>query len=87
MCDEIVVYSSACVLRNKITCGMTLDYSEEEVRNVNITRSRPHPRHSDPKDFIGFSKIIKWVRPTLIQNSDLPDSRILRLFFIWSLSK
>ena len=36
-CDEIVVYASACVLRNKMTCAMKLDYSEEEVRNVNLT--------------------------------------------------
>ena len=34
---EIVVYASACVLRNKMTCAMKLDYSEEEVRNVNLT--------------------------------------------------
>ena len=27
------------VLRNKITCAMKLDYSEEEVRNVNLTRT------------------------------------------------
>ena len=39
MCDEIVVYASACVLRNKMTCAMKLDYSEEEVRNVNLTHS------------------------------------------------
>ena len=32
---------SACVLRNKITCAMKLDYSAEEVRSVNLTR--PHP--------------------------------------------
>ena len=30
-------YASACVLRNKMTCAMKLDYSEEEVRNVNLT--------------------------------------------------
>ena len=34
---KIVVYASACVLRNKMTCAMKLDYSEEEVRNVNLT--------------------------------------------------
>ena len=39
MCDEIVVYASACVLRNKMTCAIKLDYSEEEVRSVNLTRS------------------------------------------------
>ena len=39
MCVEIVVYASACVLRNKMTCTMKLDYSEEEVRNVNLTHS------------------------------------------------
>ena len=39
MCGEIVVYASACVLRNKMTCDMTLDYSEGEVRSVNLTRS------------------------------------------------
>ena len=27
----------ASVLRNKMTCAMKLDYSEEEVRNVNLT--------------------------------------------------
>ena len=31
------MYASACVLRNKMTCAMKLDYSEEEVRNVNLT--------------------------------------------------
>ena len=39
MCDEIVEYASACVLRNKMTCAMKLDYSEEEVRSVNLTHS------------------------------------------------
>ena len=47
----IVRYASACVLRNKMTCAMELDYSEEEVRNVNLTLSlvltqlRPAARH------------------------------------------
>ena len=30
---------SACVLRNKMTCAIKLDYSEEEVHNVNLTLS------------------------------------------------
>ena len=33
------MYASACVLRNKMKCGMKSDYSEEEVRSVNLTRS------------------------------------------------
>ena len=33
---EIVVYASACMLRNKMTCAMKFDYSEEEVRSVNL---------------------------------------------------
>ena len=39
MCNEIVVYASACVLRSKMTCARKLDYSEEEVRSVNLTHS------------------------------------------------
>ena len=39
MCDEIVMYANACVLRNKMTCAMKLDYSEEEMRSVNLTSS------------------------------------------------
>ena len=39
MCDEIVVYVSACVLRNKMMCAMKLDYSEEDVHSVNLTGS------------------------------------------------
>ena len=39
MCDEIVVYAIACVLRNKMACAMKLDYSEEEVRKFNLTFS------------------------------------------------
>ena len=35
MCDASVVYASACVLRNKMTCTMEL----KEVRNVNLTLS------------------------------------------------
>ena len=33
------MYASACVLINKMTCAMKLDYSEEEVRSLNLTRS------------------------------------------------
>ena len=37
-----VVYAS--VLRNKMTCAMKLDYSEEEVRSVNLAcSSSSHP--------------------------------------------
>ena len=39
MCDELVMYATACMLRNKITCAMVLNYSQEELRNVNRTRS------------------------------------------------
>ena len=39
MCDEILVYASACVLRNKMACAMKLDYNTEEVRSVNLTHS------------------------------------------------
>ena len=39
MCDEHVVYASACVLRNKMMCGMKLAYSEKEMRSVSLTRS------------------------------------------------
>ena len=39
MCNEIVVHESDCVLRNKMTCAMKLDYNEEEVRSVNLTHS------------------------------------------------
>ena len=40
MCDVTVVCASACVLRNKMTCAMKLEYnvSEEEVHNVNLTQ-------------------------------------------------
>ena len=34
MCDDLVVYASACVLRSKITCADKLDYSEEEVHSI-----------------------------------------------------
>ena len=33
------MYASACVLRNKMTCAMKLDYSEEEVG----AQRQPHP--------------------------------------------
>ena len=40
-CCEDHVYCPS--VRNKMTCAMTLDYIEEEVRNVNLTRSSsPH---------------------------------------------
>ena len=32
-------FSLACVFRNKMTCAMKSDYSEEEVRSVNLTHS------------------------------------------------
>ena len=33
------MYASACVFRNKMTCVMKLDYSEEEEPSVNLTCS------------------------------------------------
>ena len=36
MCDDLVVYASACVLRSKITCAEKIDYSEEEVHRFNV---------------------------------------------------
>ena len=39
MYDEIIVYASVCVLKNKMTCATKLDYSDEEVRNLNLTHS------------------------------------------------
>ena len=36
------MYASVCVLRNKMMCVMKLNYGEEEVRNVNLTRSQPN---------------------------------------------
>ena len=39
MCDEIVADAIARALRNTMTCAMKLDYSEEGVRSVNLTRS------------------------------------------------
>ena len=37
MCDDSVVYASACVLRSKMTCAEKLDLSEEKVRRFNFT--------------------------------------------------
>ena len=45
MCGEIVVYASACVFRNKMTFAMKLDYIEEDVHSVNLTRSSSEARH------------------------------------------
>ena len=39
MCDEIVVHVNGCVLRNKMSCTMKLDYSQEEVRSGNLAPS------------------------------------------------
>ena len=49
MCDEMVVYAIARVLRNTMTCAMKLDYSEEEVRSVNLTRSSS-PNYAQRQD-------------------------------------
>ena len=49
MCDEIVVYASACALRNMMTSTMKLDYSEEEVRSVNLTHSSS-PNYAQRQD-------------------------------------
>ena len=37
MCINYVVYASACVLRNKMTCAVKLDCSENGVCRVNLT--------------------------------------------------
>ena len=53
MRDAIVVHASSCVLRNKMTCAMKLDYSAEEVRSVNLTHlSLPNcaQRHDKGQD-------------------------------------
>ena len=39
MCDDLVMYVSACVLRHKMACAVKLDYSEEEVHRFNLTLS------------------------------------------------
>ena len=39
MLNGVGAHANACVLRNKMTCAMNMDYSEEEVRSVNLTRS------------------------------------------------
>ena len=63
MCDEIVVYASACVLRNKMTCAMKMDYSEEEVRSVNLTLSLvltqlcPEARHRSRRLELGLDAV------------------------------
>ena len=58
MCDEIVVYVSACVLRNKMTCAMKLDHSEEEVhvRNV-LTQLCPEARNRSRRLELGFDLV------------------------------
>ena len=37
MCDDYVVYASDYVLRNKMTCTVKLDCSENGVCRVNLT--------------------------------------------------
>ena len=57
MCNEIVVYASACVLRNKMTCAMKLDFSEEEVRSLVLTQLCPEARHRSKRLELGLDAV------------------------------
>ena len=52
------MYANTCVLRtDKMACPVKLDYSEGEVRNVNLSRSRPHPNVSRGKTKVKTSRV------------------------------
>ena len=60
MCD-IVMYASACMLRNKMTCAMKLDYSEEEVQrqphSLVLTQLCPEARHMSRRLELGLDAV------------------------------
>ena len=49
--------ASACVLRNKMTCAMELDYSEEEVRSVIRIQLCPEARHRSRRLELGLDAV------------------------------
>ena len=64
MCDEIVVYASACVLRNKLTCAMKLDYSEEEVCNLTHSSSPNCAQRQDTGEDVWSWVWMQWMTVT-----------------------
>ena len=51
------MYANDCVLRNKMTYAMKLDYSEEEVRSVNLTQLCPEARHRSRRLKLGLDVV------------------------------
>ena len=64
MCDEIVVYASACVLRNKTACPMKLDYSEEELRSLTHSSSPNCAQRQDTGQDVWSWVWMQWMTVT-----------------------